>query len=521
MDTTLRQPSVETPPNGKINLSNSPIVQEPDHYLKPDQDQPIKGDSGGITFEGSDPDFPFNPNDGGYGDTQNDVNDSTDSHLSTDLSQTFGEYGSIFADIIKQLESIFGDSRNLADNVNQDGYSSNPFRTWLQAISGIADKIGDGTEQTNLTNALNQIMSFYMQQISAAMQNQFNIQQWQIQNDYNSPAKQLERLSAAGLNPLHFFDSKSTGSSTSVTASSGNAPSAASAALGQTKSQRVAQGIGTALGVGSSIASTVLAGKQVAIQAAKLPGEITKQALENINLENQAGYTRALAERTNQETANLAQQYGFNPELVSSQLQATWAKIRLDDATTSKTWEEKDTEALRKEQFAQALKIEAERWLDEHHINEQQLANLKANYKVLSEQAKSIKTATDLSEFRNDFQRKYGIPAESDFTYIMALKLANGEYTKQEFLDIVSALQDIKTNSGNINISELMGTTGAAMINKLLDLIGGPNNKVDEVKEFEKTAVSYEQKSRELLKHVQKNGGVPDQNSVYYGTSRP
>lgn len=455
MDTMLRQPAVEVQPDGKIQLSNPPTIDEPDQYLKPDGDLPPKGESGGTTG-GSDPDFPNDPNDGGYGnggDSQNDVNGSDDSQLSTDLSQSFGEYGSIFADIIKQLESIFGDSRNLADNVNQGGYSSNPFRTWLQAISGIADKIGDGTEQTNLTNALNQMMAFYMQQISAGLQNQFNIQQWQIQNEYNSPSEQLKRLSKAGLNPLHFFDSGSNGSSTSVTASSGSAPSAASAALGQTKSQRVAQGLNTALGIGSAVGNVALAGKQVAMQAAKLPGEIAQQAQNVVESEQRVGTARAQQALYETQQKQTAQDTAFAQEMQPLLLKAASNNLQLQGQDMEIKGQMSDKIALENENLVQQTKMAVQEYLYNEGMNKLKLDFTEADITRTYSLAKNLDSITVLNQLRSDFQKEYGIPAESNLAYFLSQKVATGQWTRTQFKDFLS---DLKLFSGSSSSSPII-----------------------------------------------------------------
>lgn len=48
----------------------------------------------------------------------------------------------------------------------------------------------------------------------AAKQNEWNLQQWNRQNEYNAPTAQMERLMAAGLNPLYFgLDGNTSGTS--------------------------------------------------------------------------------------------------------------------------------------------------------------------------------------------------------------------------------------------------------------------------------------------------------------------
>lgn len=505
MDTMLRQPAVDMQPDGNFILSNPPTFNQPDHFLKPDGDLPPKGDTGGSTFEGSDSDFPFSPDDGGYGnggDSQNDVNGSDDSQLSTDLSHSFGEYGSIFADIIKQLESIFGDARNLAHKVNQDGYSSNPFRTWLQAVSGIADKIGDGTEQTNLTNALNQMMSFYMQQISAAMQNQFNIQQWQIQNDYNSPTEQLKRLSKAGLNPLHFFDSGSNGSSTSVTASSGSAPSAASAALGQTKSQRVAQGINTALGVGSTVGNVALAGKQVAMQAAKLPGEIAQQAQNVVESEQRVGTARAQQALNETNQKQVAQDTAFSAEMQPLLLKAASNNLQLQGQDMVIKGQMSDKIALENENLTQQTKLAVQDYLYNEGANKLKMDWTKADIARTYSLAKNQDSITQLNELRANFQKFYGIPAESNLSYFLAQKVATGEWSQEKFGFFLAQMARYSSITSNNTVKFGVGATFEALQNFIRMFTDASTYDTQPIREYERQGQQMKTATEALQKDL-------------------
>lgn len=46
-------------------------------------------------------------------------------------------------------------------------------------------------------------------------QNQYNLQAWEMQNNYNTPANQVERLRAAGLNPNLFYSQGTVGNASS------------------------------------------------------------------------------------------------------------------------------------------------------------------------------------------------------------------------------------------------------------------------------------------------------------------
>lgn len=115
----------------------------------------------------------------------------------------------------------------------------------------------------------------------ARMQNQWNIDQWQRENDYNSPSAQMGRLSAAGLNPDLFYQNGVSGmtaaSSPSMTAGAPATPQDMSA-LGQKKT------VGQAMQ--ESLQGAIL-GAQVRLmnaQADKTEKEATGQDLKNQNI---------------------------------------------------------------------------------------------------------------------------------------------------------------------------------------------------------------------------------------------
>lgn len=51
---------------------------------------------------------------------------------------------------------------------------------------------------------------------AADKQNEYNLQMWNMQNAYNTPANQVERLRAAGLNPNLFYSQGNVGNASSV-----------------------------------------------------------------------------------------------------------------------------------------------------------------------------------------------------------------------------------------------------------------------------------------------------------------
>lgn len=115
----------------------------------------------------------------------------------------------------------------------------------------------------------------------AKMQNQWNIDQWQRENEYNTPSAQMKRLSDAGLNPDLFYQNGVSGmtaaSSPSMTAGAPATPQDMSA-LGQKKT------VGQAMQ--ESLQGAML-GAQIRLtnaQADKAEHEATGQDLKNQNI---------------------------------------------------------------------------------------------------------------------------------------------------------------------------------------------------------------------------------------------
>lgn len=448
-----------------------PNLQEPDHYLKPDHDQPIKGDTGGTTTDSPDTESDgFGIEQSGNNSNMDNVNGSTTSDtLSTDLRTTFGTYGDIFSDIVKQLESLFGSGRDLPHNVNnpsQWGSSSSAFTQYLDIISSITDKMS-GAESANITSAVSQMMSYYLSLISSSIQNQFNIEQWQIQNDYNSPAKQLARLSDAGLNPLHYFDSASTGSSTSVTASNIQAPSSFQGQAEQTdreKALSIAQSAGSVVGSAASLASGGIGiakgladisndTQRVANDTAKTTSEVSRNAAQTANIE--------------QSTKESAQRYAFNNDAFPLELKKMGAEIRNLDASTTSTKENTENAKILRDQYRQNL---ITTWGDFLRNNRLADSTIKVNNSYAQqaiESAKYIRTQKDAQQFYNDFSKATGIPKDCPAMDFFMVQSANGKLNTQQ-LGRIATMSMIK-NGSNINVSNdsSVGISGVRQANNV------------------------------------------------------
>ena len=64
---------------------------------------------------------------------------------------------------------------------------------------------------------IGQAINYGFQKKLAAQQNEYNLNMWNLQNEYNSPQAQMQRLEDAGLNKALMYGQGSTGNA-------GNAP---------------------------------------------------------------------------------------------------------------------------------------------------------------------------------------------------------------------------------------------------------------------------------------------------------
>ena len=102
----------------------------------------------------------------------------------------------------------------------------------LGAVSSIGSMIGQNRairQQIRAQQEENQKNREYNLML-ARTQNQWNIEQWQRENDYNSPTAQMSRFRAAGLNPnLIYGQSNSAASSPTLTSGAASSPTDMSA----------------------------------------------------------------------------------------------------------------------------------------------------------------------------------------------------------------------------------------------------------------------------------------------------
>lgn len=174
----------------------------------------------------------------------------------------------------------------------------------------------DNAQQAQTTQATN-AANLYL----AWQENQWNVAQWNRENEYNSPLAKLQRLAEAGLNPVFYgLDGVSNSNQlTSASLANQTAPT-----LANTQTQRAAE-ISSALsslsgGVKSSI-ETLLAPKQLALANRKADAEIDKAGAESA--------------KVRQETENLKADYGMKPDqarLLKNQADEMGAKVQVAQA---------------------------------------------------------------------------------------------------------------------------------------------------------------------------------------------
>lgn len=437
----------------KIDVEK-PNIQEPEHLLKPDNDLPLKGDPGNDSYDVESSDTTTT------GNTQDSVtNDTTQDKLSTDLSSAFGAYGEIFSDVIHQLEQLLrGTASDIFDVSNVNGTSSSIFTQFLSVIDRIA-RDTDGARATNVSNALTQVMSYYMSSISGLLQNQFNIEQWQIQQDYNSPKNQLARLSEAGLNPLYAFGSNWSNTADSLSSASLGSANAASMTGDRTEAQKALDITSQVLGGISSVGSAVQGGIGLAQAATGLAQSGQKVANETAKTAQDIGESKSRQYNLDAQTKLLGQSYAFNERLNPLTLEGQWHQNRLTANRADLTQDERKQLEAETVQTIQAIVLESGRFLRENKLADKTLqemdSRIKLNYGQLGktiQEAEQIRAKTDYDKWTYTFAKQSGIPLGSPLMDGMAIKAASGQLKVSELANMSKFFRIIEGSKGNISL---------------------------------------------------------------------
>lgn len=179
------------------------------------------------------------------------------------------------------------------------------------ALAAAAASIFVGTRQTKSTNqnidkqleaqkaenAANRQYNLWL----AKEQNQWNVEQWNRQNEYDSPAAQLQRLREAGLNPDLIYGGGISNTSTSSPQMTGGSPA-------------------------TPMDWSALSGKRTigdAVQTA-LQNQLTRAQIDNINADTK---------KKDGETSILSDEKEFKRALLQGQLDAQNVRIQLDKSS--------------------------------------------------------------------------------------------------------------------------------------------------------------------------------------------
>lgn len=149
----------------------------------------------------------------------------------------------------------------------------------LGAVSSIGSMIGQNRairQQIKAQQEENQKNREYNLML-ARTQNQWNIEQWQRENDYNSPTAQMSRFRAAGLNPNLAYGQMSNGaSSPTLTSGAASSPTDMSA-------------IGNKRNFGQAMQEALnLEMQKAQIEAIKAGTEKTKEDIKNVTASTEA-----------------------------------------------------------------------------------------------------------------------------------------------------------------------------------------------------------------------------------------
>lgn len=227
-----------------------------------------------------------------------------------------------------------------------------------------------------LSNALsrsNANTSFKHQKDLMALQQQYAVDNWTRENNYNRPEEQMKRLKDAGLNPDLIYGNGAAGLQAGPTA----APTAPSAPMAQTVSMSnpIAEGAQAALAINQAKKAKAEGVGQT------IENEFNQKTLEDriksIALQN--GWTKQQTDKALEETQNLQQQYGV---LVAQQnLLSTDRQIR-----------DKELAAF-DEEFSKRMR----EYNDRHNLSKEEYRRLRDTY---DDFVRTIKASADESEWK-------------------------------------------------------------------------------------------------------------------------
>lgn len=195
-----------------------------------------------------------------------------------------------------------------------------------------------------------------------------NKEMWELNNEYNSPSAQMERLKAAGLNPNLVYGSGSVTGNTSGSMPAYNAPTVHSLTNGGFVSDAVNRGLFTDAQLKNLNAQTKLSDSSADVQHAQV-SKITADTARQLAETSKTKFELSLAKRLEQNSIDVAE---ANLQAVRESAELNKARTALNKAQlTLIPYQQKLTDA----QYNQVLAATSKLWQDynmQGWLNEQE-----------------------------------------------------------------------------------------------------------------------------------------------------
>lgn len=237
----------------------------------------------------------------------------------------------------------------------------------------------------------------------ADYQNDINIQNWNMQNEYNSPIEQRKRLEQAGINPAAVFGSNST--------SSGNAGQIA---------QYQRQGIDISQ---SMLAAGQLSQLAATIQKTKSDARLNNAQAENMEIQNmyQSAKEQSIIDNYLSNT-NLNKQKESNLKTENDKMLQEISNMKIQADKLNKEIDKMDEEialikaqATTEDERAKLLRLEQTTELFQQSLIKAQESNQRSqaslNYVMegyYGAQTESVNADVVVKQFKHDYRERYG-----------------------------------------------------------------------------------------------------------------
>ncbi|QCS36062.1 minor capsid protein [Capybara microvirus Cap1_SP_109] len=190
-------------------------------------------------------------------------------------------------------------------------------------FTGQVDESGNPVRATTHISGTDNVAAFRQQDAAnvanyylAKQQNDWNVEEWQrefdLTNEYNSPSAQLERLKAAGLNPMYFGLEGSNSNASQSLVQSSNMANQDAAPVVSTRADRLNAIMNGVNAIGGSINSSLnsyFQRRKLDSEISKIDSEVEINKVNKSYIESQTELTREQKANLEQQTRNLTAQY--------------------------------------------------------------------------------------------------------------------------------------------------------------------------------------------------------------------